>query len=214
MSRENCLEGLIGQIVADTALHARWLNTFSYLEYVGFRKIVKSQRAETLTAAILGHACEEGRHALGLKKLAVKLGGAGFDSYAPEFLLCGKEAETYFQDLDQFCDEAFADRSAEERVRLAYAYVTWLIERRALDVYGLYKNVLGDSEIARKLGGLLAEETKHLADIEALLQAADPGFAARSKEFEVVENSLYEVFLAALTKALAPRTPVPAAVAD
>ena len=183
------------------------------MEYVGFRKIVKSQRAETLTAAILGHACEEGRHALGLKKLAVKLGGAGFDSYAPQFLLCGKEAETYFQDLDQFCDEAFADRPAEERIRLAYAYVTWLIERRALDVYGLYKNALGDSEIARKLGGLLAEETKHLSDIEALLQAVDPTFAARSKEFETVENALYEVFLAALTKALAPRTLVPAAVA-
>lgn len=38
-----------------------------------------------------GPACvetlEEGRHALGLKKLAVKLGGAEFDSYAPEALL-------------------------------------------------------------------------------------------------------------------------------
>lgn len=214
MPSDNCLEGLISQIVADPALHARWLNTFSYLEYVGFRKILKSQRAEVLTTAILTHACEEGRHALGLKKLAVKLGGAGFDSYAPQVLLCGEEAEAYFQDLDQFCDEAFADRSADERVRLAYSYVTWLVERRALDVYGLYKNALGDSEIARKLGGLLAEETKHLADIEALLQAADPAFSTRSKEFEAVENSLYEVFLAALTKALAQESPVKVAVAS
>jgi len=214
MPSDNCLEGLISQIVADPALHARWLNTFSYLEYVGFRKILKSQRAEVLTTAILGHACEEGRHALGLKKLAVKLGGAGFDSYAPQVLLCGEEAEAYFQDLDQSCDEAFADRSADERVRLAYGYVTWLVERRALDVYGLYKNALGDSEIARKLGGLLAEETKHLSDIEALLQAADPAFSTRSKEFEAVENSLYEVFLAALTKALAREYPVKVAVAS
>jgi hypothetical protein len=214
MPSDNCLEGLISQIVADPALHARWLNTFSYLEYVGFRKILKSQRAEVLTAAILGHACEEGRHALGLKKLAVKLGGAGFDSYAPQVLLCGEEAEAYFQDLDRSCDEAFADRSADERVRLAYGYVTWLVERRALDVYGLYKSALGDSEIARKLGGLLAEETKHLSDIEALLQAADPAFSTRSKEFESVENSLYEVFLAALTKALAQESPVKVAVAS
>jgi len=214
MPSDNCLEGLISQIVADPALHARWLNTFSYLEYVGFRKILKSQRAEVLTAAILTHACEEGRHALGLKKLAVKLGGAGFDSYAPQVLLCGEEAEAYFQDLDQFCDEAFADRSADERVRLAYGYVTWLVERRALDVYGLYKDALGDSEIARKLSSLLAEETKHLSDIEALLQAADPAFSTRSKEFEAVENSLYEVFLAALTKALAQESPVKVAVAS
>jgi len=214
MPSDNCLEGLISQIVADPALHARWLNTFSYLEYVGFRKILKSQSAEVLTTAILTHACEEGRHALGLKKLAVKLGGAGFDSYAPQVLLCGEEAEAYFQDLDQFCDEAFADRSADERVRLAYGYVTWLVERRALDVYGLYKSALGDSEIARKLSSLLAEETKHLSDIEALLQAADPAFSTRSKEFEAVENSLYEVFLAALTKALAQESPVKVAVAS
>jgi len=214
MPSDNCLEGLISQIVADPALHARWLNTFSYLEYVGFRKILKSQRAEVLTTAILTHACEEGRHALGLKKLAVKLGGAGFDSYAPQVLLCGEEAEAYFQDLDQFCDEAFADRPADERVRLAYGYVTWLVERRALDVYGLYKSALGDSEIARKLSSLLAEETKHLSDIEALLQAADPAFSTRSKEFEAVENSLYEVFLAALSQALAQESPVKVAVAS
>lgn len=211
MQTKDRLEDLVGRIVADTALHARWLNTFSYLEYVGFRKIVKSQRAEALTSAILSHACEEGRHALGLKKLAVKMGGAGFDSYAPQQLLCGEEAERYFQDLDQFCDTVFADRPDEERVKLAYGYVTWLVERRALDVYGTYKKALGDSEIARKLGGLLAEETKHLSDIEVLLQAADPAFPARSKELEATEAALYDLFLAALAKELTQEHPLPAA---
>ena len=51
-------------------LHARWLNMFSYLEYIGFRKIVKSQGAENLSLETLGHAVEEGRHALMLKKFA------------------------------------------------------------------------------------------------------------------------------------------------
>ena len=212
MQTQNRLEDLVERIVTDPAFHARWLNTFSYLEYVGFRKFVKSQRAEVLTAAILGHACEEGRHALGLKKLAIKLGGARFDSYAPETLLRGEEAEAYFQDLDQFYDEAFADRLPEERAQLAYGCVTWLVEGRALDVYGIYKKALGESEIARKLGSLLAEETKHLADVEALLQAADPGFSARSKEFEV-ESSLYQTFIDALTKELSQSSQVAAAVA-
>jgi hypothetical protein len=212
MHTQDRLEDLIGAIIADPALHARWLNTFSYLEYVGFRKIVKSQRAEGLTAAILGHACEEGRHALGLKKLAIKLGGARFDSYAPEALLCGEEAEAYFQDLDKACDEAFADRSNEERAKLTYCYVTWLVERRALDVYGIYKKALGDSDIARKLGGLLAEETKHLADVEALLRAGDPEFSTRSKEFEAVEAALYQNFIDALTRELARDAAIAAAV--
>jgi hypothetical protein len=210
MQTQDRLEDLIGAVVASPALHARWLNTFSYLEYVGFRKIVKSQRAEVLTAAILGHACEEGRHALGLKKLAIKLGGAEFDSYAPEVLLCGEEAEAYFQELDKACDAPFADRSNEERAKLTYCYVTWLVERRALDVYQVYRQALGESEIARKLGGLLAEETKHLADVEAVLHTGDPEFSTRSKEFEAVEVALYQNFIDALTRTLARH----AAIAD
>ena len=146
---------------------------------------------------------QEGRHALGLKKLAVKLGGAEFDSYAPEVLLCGEEAVAYFQDLDKACDAAFADRSGEERGKLTYGYVTWLVERRALDVYQTYRKALGESEIARKLGGLLAEETKHLADVEALLHAGDPEFPARSKEFEAIEAALYQNFIGALSRELA-----------
>jgi len=213
MQTQDRLEDLIGAVVADPALHARWLNTFSYLEYVGFRKIVKSQRTEVLTAAILGHACEEGRHALGLKKLAIKLGGAQFDSYAPETLLCGEEAEAYFQDLDQACDAAFADRSGEQRGKLTYCYVTWLVERRALDVYQVYKRALGESEIARKLGGLLAEETKHLADVEALLHAGDPDFSTRSTEFKAVEAALYQNFIDALIRTLAQHVAI-AAVAS
>jgi hypothetical protein len=202
MLEQDRLESLVARIVADPTLHARCLNTFSYLEYIGFRKIVKSQRAETLSAAILGHACEEGRHALALKRLAVKLGGIDFDSYRPEVLLCGAEAEAYIQDLDKSSDEAFADRSEAERARLTYGYVTWLIERRALAVYKTYKKALGDTEIARKLGSLLAEEVKHLADVEALLRG-DPEFLARSKDFERVEAALYENFIQALSRELA-----------
>jgi len=203
MPAQDRIGNSIATIVADPILHAKWLNTFSFLEYVGFRKIVKSQRAEALSAAVLNHALEEGRHALGLKKLAVKLGGLSFDSYAPETMLCGEEAEAYFQELDGACDAAFSDLPEAERAKLVYCYVTWLIERRALDVYGVYKQALGASEIARKLDGLLAEEIRHLAEVEAWLQAGDPSFPTRSKEFEAVETRLYETFVEALARDLA-----------
>jgi hypothetical protein len=118
-------------------------------------------------------------------------------------LLCGEEAEAYFQDLDKACDEAFAGRTEAERGKLTYCYVTWLVERRALDVYGIYKKALGDSEITRKLCALLAEETKHLADVEAVLHASDPEFSTRSKEFEAVEAALYQNFTDSLSRELA-----------
>ncbi len=201
------LEACVGAIVANDSLHARWLNTFSYLEYVGFRKIVKSQRAEVLTAEILTHALEEGRHALGLKKIALKIGGEAFTTYAPENMLCGDEAEDYFQDLDAACDEVFADRPAALRAKLVYCYVTWLVERRALQVYGVYKDALGASPVAGRITGLLLEEEKHLSDVEAELANSDPDFEARAAELEPIEARLYEGFIDALVAALArPKT--------
>lgn len=204
---QNRLEASVGAIVADNALHARWLNTFSYLEYVGFRKIVKSQRAEALTSEILTHALEEGRHALGLKKLALKIGGAEFETYAPQNMLCGEQAEAYFQNLDAACDAAFADRPDAERAKLVYCYVTWLVERRALQVYGVYKTALGASPVAGRISGLLMEEEKHLSDVESELNAHDANFAARAPEFETIEAKLYETFIDALVAELAqPKT--------
>lgn len=204
MKTPDRLEAVIASVVKDDHVHARWLNTFSFLEYIGFRKIVKSQRAEVIDRSLLLHALEEGRHALLLKKLAVKLGGQAFDFYKPETMLCPDAAKTYFQQLDHGCDTKFAHLGENERAKLVYLYVTWLIERRALDVYGSYKKVLGDSELAPKLNALLAEEVGHLRAVEAGIAAGDPEHAARSAEFELLESSLYQDFVGALARELLP----------
>ena len=87
MSASDRLAALMPIVIKDDHLHARWLNTFSYLEYVGFRKIIKSQRADVLNRAFLNHALEEGGHAFLLKNMAVKVGGKDFDFYTPESML-------------------------------------------------------------------------------------------------------------------------------
>lgn len=203
MQKQDRLEDVVAVVAKDDRLHARWLNTFSFLEYIGFRKIVKSQRAEVINRSLLTHALEEGRHALLLKKLAVKLGGQDFDFYRPETLLCPDAAKTYFQELDHGCDAKFAHLPDTERSKLVYLYVTWLIERRALDVYGRYKNALGYSDVAPKLNALLAEEVGHLRAVEAGIAAGDPHHAARSAEFEALESSLYADFISALAREVA-----------
>jgi len=205
MLQQDRLEPLIGAIVADSVLHPRFVNTLSFLEYVGFRKIVKSQRAETLSGRVLSHAVEEGRHALALKKLAIRLGGAEFDAYAPETLICGEEAERYFQDLDEACDEAFAGGPEAERARLAYYAVSWLVERRALRVYGIYKKALCDAPIIDKLDGMLAEEAAHLSDVESSLFSGDTGFAGKVDQLTALETALYERFVDVLSDHLARR---------
>lgn len=201
-TRSLSLESIVAKVVKDPQLHARWLNTFSFLEYVGFRKIVKSQRAESLSEIVLTHALEEGRHALRLKKLALALGGKGFDSYAPETLLCGEDAEDYFQDLDHQTEAQFESFDEAARARLTYLYVTWLIERRALDVYGLYRNAVAGTEIAQRITGLLAEEDGHLQHVEAEIAASDPAHDSRKPQLVALENQLYERFLNALAAEL------------
>lgn len=202
MSEQVQLDALIATVVADPHLHARWLNTFSFMEYIGFRKIVKSQQAEHMTAQILAHAMEEGRHALGLKKLAIKLAGPAFDSYEPETMLCSEAAEAYIQTLDRTCEAQFASAPEAERGRLTYLYVTWLIEKRALDVYNTYKALLPQQEIVAKLEGLLLEEGRHLADVEASMKSKDPDFTERAALLLPREAALYETFLGELADAL------------
>jgi len=203
MSLQVRFENLVARVVADQQLHARWVNTFSFLEYVGFRKIVKSQRAETLSAEVLAHALEEGRHAMSLKKLALKIGGKAFDSYLPEALLCGEEAESYFQTLDHTCDEALQDLGEEQRAALVYLYVTWLVEIRALEVYSIYGKAVASFGGAQGLEGLLAEETQHLSRVAQDLQKRDPDFATRSKTFSALEAELYEKILSAFEAEIA-----------
>jgi hypothetical protein len=194
---------LVSHVVADAQLHARWINTFSFLEYVGFRKIVKSQQAETLTAAVLAHAMEEGRHAMSLKKLALKIGGPAYNTYAPHVLLCGSEAEDYFQTLDHSCDQALQELGDETRAALVYLYVTWLIEIRALDVYSRYRKALDATLGAQALDGLLAEEEQHLSRVAVELQKRDPEFATRSTSFVALEEQLFETLLNAFEKQVA-----------
>ncbi len=197
MNAHHSLTKLTSTVVADPQLHARWLNTFSFLEYVGFRKIVKSQKAESLSAEVLAHALEEGRHAMSLKKLALKIGGTAFNSYAPEAMLCGEQAEDYFQALDHACDAALSGLKEEVRAALVYLYVTWLVEIRALDIYSAYRKALTATPNMEALDGLLAEEEQHLSRVAAELQKRDPDFATRSKEFSALEAGFYETILAA-----------------
>lgn len=191
----DALRTLIPLILKDSHLHARWLNTFSYLEYIGFRKILKSQEAGTLGAETLAHAVEEGRHALRLKKMAVRMGGGAFDTYSADSLLCRKEAEAYFQTLDHACESQLA--GLKDGKRLTYLYVTWLVELRALEVYGAYQNALPANQ-ENLLHGLLAEEARHLASVSAELKEKDPSFSSRFPRLQALESSLCENFFTAL----------------
>jgi hypothetical protein len=198
------LNSILSQIVADPILHARWLNTFSYLEFIGFRKIIKSQKSSFIDSKTLEHAIEEGRHALLLKKLAMKFGGNKFNSYSPDLMLCANQAARYFYYLDQACDAEFSQASSKiEQARLVYLCLTWLVEVRALSIYGLYRKTAKNAGINLPLSGLLAEEDSHLKSVEAEMRTRIPNFEVKVEELRLVEKRLYDDYLLAVFKELA-----------
>ena len=196
------LNELLPHIISNPNLHARWINTFSYLEYIGFRKIIKSQWAEDISAAVLSHACEEGRHALRLKKMAVKIGGKDFDSYSADKLLCPEQAENYFKILDASCEMALASHFVEPKIvsRLTYLYVTLIVEVRALRVYGDYLDVLKQNGSGQVIEAMLAEEAAHLEYVQRELVELDPHYEQRRLQIEDIERGLYSDYVSAVQR--------------
>lgn len=201
LTSTNSLTGLMLRVVSDTDLHARWLNTLSYLEYIGFRKIIKSQDASHMNQQMLQHANEEGRHALLLKNICLKVGGPRYDTYHPAKLLKGPEAELYFQSVDAEAEALLSPiASGKELSRLTYLAVTWLIEVRALEVYGIYTEALRARGMSSPLASLLKEEERHLEEVEEKIADLIPERVRT--DLEAMEFARYQEYLRALAMEL------------
>ena len=71
------MQPILKKIVRQPVLHAKWLNTLSFMENAGARKISACENAETTDLIQLKHAAEEHRHAYYLKKQLFKQGAPG-----------------------------------------------------------------------------------------------------------------------------------------
>jgi hypothetical protein len=178
-------------IAQNRGLQSRFLNTLSLLEFIGARKIIKSQPAEAVGLQLLTHASEELRHARTLKIAAERLAGVGY-GYATDETLCGAQARAYFQGLD----EAVSERVGHAGPRASYLYMTLLIEERALWAYPKVVTAFQDELVSRTARSLLVEEERHLKEIRSELEAiAGP---VSVDELRSIEASRFAEFAAAL----------------
>ena len=67
------MKDILHKIVRNNHIHAKWLNTLSYMENVGARKISACEHPLSVDIIQLKHAAEEHRHAYYLKKQIAKL---------------------------------------------------------------------------------------------------------------------------------------------
>ncbi|APS00765.1 ferritin-like domain-containing protein [Pajaroellobacter abortibovis] len=162
----NPFELFINQLPQHPDLHAKFVNTLSMLEYIGARKILKSQQETTFSLQLLTHASEEIRHAEILKKVVLKMSNGQLTSYDEEDLCCGDAARTYFQEVDK----RIAEVLHTHETWVNYLFTTLVIEERAHYVYPVYHTILTDAGVSTVVKSILREETKHLEEIRGHLE--------------------------------------------
>jgi rubrerythrin len=147
-----------------------------------------------MSLMLLTHAAEELRHAKALKGLAERLGGTRNTGYSAEETLCGADARAYFQTLD----DRVAEQVGAQSMRLAYLYETLLIEERALAVYPKLMEAFRSPWVLAVGRGILAEEDRHLEEIQRELARGDTDHRERLAELRASEESLFAAFAEAL----------------
>lgn len=164
---------LLTTIVASDEIHAKWLNTLSYLENCGARKIAACEHPTLVREEMLKHASEEFRHAHHLKRQIAKISTKPMDTYSQSFILGKTTTLHYLTRLDlkisRYLKKAGLTKSAIKEA--AYLLVTYAIELRANELYRIYDDVLRIAESKVVVKSILLEEKEHLNEmIEGLHQ--------------------------------------------
>ncbi|MCY4512689.1 MAG: hypothetical protein OXB86_03265 [Bdellovibrionales bacterium] len=193
---------ILENIVSSRKIHGRWLNTLSFLEYIGTRKILKSLPANILDETLLSHVAEEAFHSLFFKKLARKLTVNNY-SFKEEEMLAPEECENYFQQLDKK-----AELISNEKPDLNYLYTTWIVETRAVSVYSLYNKILKEKQFSFTLNPILKDEEKHLAQVKNCIQQMDSRHEIHFQELMGFEEQEFSVLLEHLKKTVFQKTEI------
>ena len=159
-------KNILIKVVQQPELHGKFLNTLSLLEYIGARKIMKSQEESRINPTILAHMTEEIRHAQILKKLAMKVGGESVKTYAEESLICGQEARAYIQAIDRAAEAVVGTKNSW----VNYLLTTLVIEERAQELYPFYDDLLVPLGLGGPLRAIFREEEGHLEQVIAALK--------------------------------------------
>lgn len=194
---KNALE----KIIADDALHARFLNTLSLMENVGARKISRYEHPVHTNITVLKHAAEEARHAYYLKKQIGKLGDEYCPDYAFDYLLAPFNSYQYLHRLDvavcRYLKETLklSGRAADDA---AYILVTYAIEVRADELYGTYQDLLTAAGSKVNVKSIIMEEAGHLEEMTRMLEAFRPDWKPMADAVCAIEDSLYQEWVKGL----------------
>lgn len=182
------MQELITHIVQNPSLHAKWLNTLSYLENCGARKIAACEHPTLVKEEMLKHAAEEFRHAHYLKSQMEKL-KLFLPDYSLSNLLGGIITLRYLDLLEvQVCRYLIENQLPMDT---AYILVTYAIEKRAEKFYPLYEEVLRKENIRIYVKSIILEEEEHLEEMLKSIKKIPSGIE-HSDHICTLEEALFQ----------------------
>lgn len=192
------------KIISSDCLHAKWLNTLSYLENCGARKIAACEHPTLVKEEMLKHAAEEFRHAYYLKSQMAKLSSHFYEDYSFISILGGTYSYHYLEKLDVHTFRYLTQikqLSLNLAKELAYLLVTYIIELRAGELYPIYEEYLRNMASKIRVKCILLEEEEHLKDMESALSK----FANASEyvqQISFIESKMCAAWIDALKREL------------
>lgn len=193
----NDLKQLLLHIVRSSILHAKWLNTLSYLENSGARSIAACEHPTRVKEEMLKHAAEEFRHAHFLKQQISKATSVSMEDYSLHNLLGGVASLQYLKRLNlEICrylkQEIGLNR--QDLIQAAYLLVTYAIECRAEELYSAYDEVLREAKSKIRVKSIFLEELEHLEEMRTGIRQMPEG-ERYAKQVHALEGRLYHTWL-------------------
>lgn len=190
---------IISKIVASDRLHAKWLNTLSYLENCGARKIAACEHPTLVKEEMLKHAAEEFRHAHHLKRQIEKVSMEKMDTYSMDFILGGTNALRYLTALELDISRYLKKEGQKALKETAYLLITYAIELRAEELYRTYDEILKKSRSRVSVKSIMLEEQEHLNEMKAALTQWPLG-STHAKQACTFEARLFQKWLQEIKK--------------
>lgn len=197
------MKELLTTIVASHELHAKWLNTLSYLENCGARKIAVCEHPTLVKEEMLKHAAEEFRHAHYLKRQIERISSETMETYSLPFILGGTASLHYLTALDLETSRYLKTEGLTKNGIKAAAYllVTYAIELRANELYLIYDEVLKKAKSKVTVKSILLEEKEHLSEMQERLHQLPSGFI-HAEQVCAFEGALYKKWILSINSTL------------
>ncbi|MDH5033264.1 MULTISPECIES: hypothetical protein [Chryseobacterium] len=197
---------LLKKIVQEGSTHAKWLNTLSFMENAGARKISKCEHPTLVSQIQLKHAAEEHRHAYYLKKQIGKINPELCKTYESTELLAPIATSQYLHSLDikacRYLQEAFQLNKTDIKYA-AYLFVTYAIEVRADELYPVYQQALTEASSKIMVKSIILEEEGHLEEMIHQLNEFSPDWKHHADHILDIEKELHKEWINAITEEVA-----------